>query len=307
MVTDARHYERWTGAMRRDLDDARVLHYWGQFTPELPAPYTMDGGHAYRESASFEELRRDLDALLAAVKKTFPDAKVEIDEEDGAAHVMLPDNRQMWIEFRATTHYDAAILVPEDEEEDDDEYVDRSVWVHGYQTSRGDKGSAVFWDKQGAGWVSIGLTKERDELVLLRTWVDEDRFQATAKELVDSPSEGERVAEGAELNVASERIIAAYSPHSWMHIVGPERLEKLVDELEGMEPDEAREKLYQTFRAHHEDRDDDAVDLTVDGAAIATAVRLLPGTYDVSFGSHDPEGESDEDGWSCIWCRFKRR
>jgi ectoine hydroxylase-related dioxygenase (phytanoyl-CoA dioxygenase family) len=38
-------------------------------------------------------------------------------------------------------------------------------------------------------------------------------------------------------------------------------------------------------------------------------VRLQPGSYSVTTGEYDPEDHEDssenENGWSCIWCRFK--
>lgn len=49
-----------------------MLHYWGQFTDELPEPWAQDGGHVWREAGDYEALVLDRDALLSAVRERSP-------------------------------------------------------------------------------------------------------------------------------------------------------------------------------------------------------------------------------------------
>lgn len=309
IVADLSDYEKWMGATPYPIESRLVLHYWGQFTNELPAPYEQDGGHAYRKCDSFEELLSVRDALIVAIEKKFNSAKATVDDDAGEAHVLLPDSRQMWIELGPKSQYEEAC-------EGD------VVWSHEFHTPRGKRGHGVFWEKQGSGDFFVGVTVQRDELVLLRTWVDDEEFQDLAKSLVDDRHEAEEDDDDVHLELAEGKTIVAYSPHQWLETLGREKLESIMAEIktDGLSGEEGMAKLLDEFRSltaratgiHpvmlSADDDED----------VAAVLSLMPGTYNVSVGCFDPDDDNSddddddddegerEDSWSCIWCRFRR-
>lgn len=292
IVASARDYEKWTGNAPFSIEERRVLHYWGQFTDQLPEPYREDGGHVYREADSLDALRADRDALIKAIEATFPGAKATVDEEEGEAHVLLPDDRQMWIEFSPKSQYELAC-------EGD------VVWEHSFTTKRGSEGTGLFWDFEGAGAFWVGVSAGRDELVLLRTWVDEEEFETTAKAHVDSPPEDEEGTDEIALEVTEGPIVVGYSPHHWLGILGAEQLQAVMAEVQGgMTKEQGLERLVAAFRTRLAPATgDNVVMLSSDEEEdVAAVLSLQPGRYAISVGRYDP----DEGGWSCIWCRFKR-
>ena len=308
IVADAAEYEKWMGATPYPLEQRRVLHYWGQFTAELPPPYRQDGGHVYRDCDSVEALRTERDALIAAIEATFKGAKATVDEDEGEAHVLLPDSRQLWIEFGPKSHYDQACMS------------DEELWNYEFRTPRGRQGSALFWEKQGSGAFYVGVNEPRNELVLLRTWVDQDEFEDAAKAFVDTAPDSEEPAEGVSLTIAAGRTIVAYSPLNYMEILGIDRLKPVMEEVQhnGLGQDEARAKMLEIFRALTvPSKPEEVVMLSAaEFEDIAAVIELVPGSYSATYGSYDPDDDSDEDSegeedeaedsWSCIWCRVKR-
>lgn len=276
------------GASPYAVEDRRVLHYWGQFTDELPDEYAQDGGHAYRRAADFDALRRDREALIAAVYSKWSDAAVTIDDEAGDAHVLLPDDRQMWIEFGPKSAYEEACEG------------EPPLWDHTYVTPSGREGTALFWEKEGSGDFFVGLSEARDELLLLRTWVNEEEFEDTAKAFVDAPNEHEIVGDDIELRNDSGRIVVAYSPYTWLQMISAERMMAIAAEAQeqGLPPEEARARVMALYDALFDDRPVLMLDAG-DDADIAAAVALQAGRYRIAAGRYEPE-----DGWSCIWARF---
>jgi hypothetical protein len=60
----------------------RFIHWWGQFSDEPPAPFTLKhGGHGYLEARDVEHATHLLAKLRTAVQKMKPDPSAD-DEED---------------------------------------------------------------------------------------------------------------------------------------------------------------------------------------------------------------------------------
>ena len=299
IIAAASEYEKWLGATPYPLSGRSQLHYWGQFTAELPEPYRQEGGgHVRRECSDLDALRKERDALIASVERCFDGAKATVDDAAGEAHILLPDNRQMWIKFAPESQYDEACES------------DEAVWQHEYATPRGSKGRAVFWEKEGAGSFSVGVSKERQELLLLRTWIDEDEFENFAKTHVSNVPDGQEQDSDVTLEVGQDPIVVAYSPFGHLELIGAERLNAIFAEVkeQGLGREEARNKVAGAFRAVIKGADSSVVLLNApdaDQEDVAAAFSLRAGQYRVRLGTFSAD-ENEEEGWSCIWCRFVR-
>jgi hypothetical protein len=289
IIADVKDYASWLGASPYPLEARRVLHYWGQFTDELPAAFAQEGGHAYRPSDTLEALHRDREALLAAVRGKWSDAAITVDDETGEAHVLLSDDRQMWIEYGPKSPYEEACDG------------DAPLWEHTFQSPSGREGTGLFWDKEGPGDFVVGVSEARDELVLLRTWVDEEALENTAQAFVDASPESEIVDEDIELRVGSGRVVVGYSPHTWLHMLPSARLMALANEAEahGLSKEETRARFMSEYESLFDERDVVRLDAG-DDTGIAAAIAVRPGVYRIAVGRHEP----DDEAWSCIWCRF---
>lgn len=64
----------------------RYIHWWGQFSGELPAPFTLkQGGHGYLEARDVEHATKLFAKLRNAVLKMKPKLKPDPDDEDAVA------------------------------------------------------------------------------------------------------------------------------------------------------------------------------------------------------------------------------
>lgn len=90
-----------------------IIHWWGQFSDTLPAPFTLrEGGHGYAEARDLEHATRAFaklrDAVLA-MKTRSAQMKLKSTREwagiskagDGWYRWMLPDERQMTVVFKS--------------------------------------------------------------------------------------------------------------------------------------------------------------------------------------------------------------
>ncbi|MDF2193512.1 hypothetical protein [Paraflavitalea sp. CAU 1676] len=77
----------------------KVLHFWGQFTSELPVKFQPNGeaGHQYMECSSKEEADKLCQELKAYIFQTWPDS-IEW-ASDGWYRWMIHDMRQMTLQF----------------------------------------------------------------------------------------------------------------------------------------------------------------------------------------------------------------
>ncbi len=293
MLADLPDFGQWTGAapypeLRKlspkfaesTKDRMRTLHYWGQFTDKLPAPFAAEGGHQYVECATEEEAQAKLAELCRVVKEKLP--KVEISEDEEQTHFLLPgddDDEQMWAELAPKSEYDASWQAHEGDES----------WVHAY----GKTAKALFWDVGGPGVADVGVSADGTEIVLVRSWVDEDEDEESVKALVDAPSESEEPA--GEFSIPSGKALVVWSPIAPFQLTGmngPDDLLKLGDA--GDPPELDTEMI----------------------GGVGTVLRVKPGRWVVSIASTDDDDDDDDDdedddddddesSWSCRWMRLK--
>jgi hypothetical protein len=301
MVADLPDFGGWSGSVpfselrkaspelaARNADRMRTLHYWGQFTSELPAPFAADGGHQYVQCASEKEARGKLAELVAAVKAKFPAA--EVSEDDDQVHVLLPgddDDRQMTIELSPANEYDASWQSNEEDE----------CWIHAW--GEGQKRRGLFWEMEGGGVADVAVNADATEIVLLRTWVDEDADEAKARAHVDRPRDSEE--RGPEITIGTGKAVVVWSPVAAFQLTGidgPDALLALGD--------------------------DGPAELdTAAIGGVGVVLKVKPGRWVASWSSTDAEEDGDEDedededegddddedddasSWSCRWVRLQ--
>ena len=287
-VVDLPWFGQWTGAFqfadlrkvdeekaKRFADRMTTLHYWGQFTDRLPAPFAADGGHQFVHYASEGEARKKRDELRDAVKAKFPNAEVTEDEEQ--LHVLLPDtDEELWAELAPKSEYDAAWQAHPDEE----------CWTHAF----GKDARALFWDIEGAGCADVGVSADGGEIVLVRSWLSgeddtEAEEEAAVRAHVSRPRKGEKP--GGEVELPTGKAVLVWSPIAPFQLEGVSGLDALL-----ALGDEGPSRL-----------DTELIE------GVGTVVRVKPGRYRVTLSSTDEEGEAageeaTERPWSCRWCRL---
>lgn len=299
MLTDLSSFAQWTGAATyvelRELsptfaeatkDRMSTLHYFGQFTSELPAPFAAEGGHQFLRCATEAEARGKLEELKRAVKAKFPN--VEISEDAEQTHFLLPgedEDAEMVAELSPKSEYDASWQAHEEDE----------CWTHEF--GKGQKG--LFWDIQGGGVADVGVTAAGDEIVLVRSWVDEDEHEEQVRALVDAPSAKE-VASG-EITIATGKAVVIWSPVAPFQLSGLEGPGDLAKLGDAESPPELDTEMI---------------------GGVGTVISVKPGVWAVSIANTDDEDDDDDEGdddeddddddddddessWSCRWCRLK--
>jgi hypothetical protein len=294
MVVDLPDLAQWTGAApyltlrqanpkyaESTKDRMRTLHYWGQFTAQLPAPFGAEGGHQYVSCDSEAAARARLEELVAAVKSALP--TVEVTEGEEQTHFLLPgDDRdlELWAELAPKSEYDASWQ----------SNVDEDCWLHSF----GKSGKSLFWEIEGGGVADLGISKGRDELVLVRSWVNDEADEEAVHALVDAPDPREQRV--AEFTVATGKAVILWSPIAPFMLEGISSPEDLARLGETDTPDELQ---------------------TEDMGGIGAVIRIKPGRYAVSVASTDDsasdedkdeedaeDGEDGESSWSARWCRL---
>lgn len=53
----------------------KILHWWGQFSSELPPPFTLEGGHGWKEASSLSEADDLLEELRQSIFSQWPKTK----------------------------------------------------------------------------------------------------------------------------------------------------------------------------------------------------------------------------------------
>ena len=291
MIADLPSYGQWTGAFQfaelrklnaekaqRFANRMTTLHYWGQFSDRLPAPFTVEGGHQFLRCATEAEARAKRDELRAAILTKFPAA--EITEDDEQLHALLPDtDEEMWAELAPKSEYDACWQSNQEQE----------CWTHAF----GKDARALFWDIEGAGCADVGISEDGSEIVLVRSWLSgeddtEAAEEAAVREHVANPREGEKP--GGEVEIKSGKAVFVWSP------IAP-------FQLEGVDSPDALLSLGEKGPSRLDTE-------LIHG--VGTVARVKPGRYRVTLSSTDEEDEGNEDGddeaeerpWSCRWCRL---
>lgn len=285
LVTELTNVADWFGAtpftelQKRFPGDARfeasrtVLHYFGQFSGELPDPFTLpEGGHGYLDLATEDAARAKLEEFCATVVEVKPGTSVRKHEE--AARFVTPQGQHMSAELtsrQGSSQYDDAWQSGQE-----GEYLNLA-WVH--SVGRGD---GLFWDLHGHGTPDVGISPTRDEIVFVDGFLNwhsntEQAEVAAMHALVDAPTPDEETV--GEIAFTTENLIVIWSPMSI------DDIEPSVDQI----------------TADLADRD--TLDVPGGGfRAGPTAVRLQPGRYRISVG--DNENDDRDEEWSCLWCRL---
>ncbi|HEX7602486.1 MAG TPA: hypothetical protein VF316_12810, partial [Polyangiaceae bacterium] len=245
-------------------DKMSTLHYWGQFTDKLPAPFKAEGGHHYLTHATEEEARAKLAELCRAAKLKLP--TVEITEDDEQTHFLLSsedDEEEMWAELSPKSEYDASWQANAEEES----------WIHAFGGVRG-----LFWDVGGPGVADVGVSADGTEIVLVRSWVDEDEDEEEVRALVDAPSE--REVPGGEVSIPSGKAVVIWSPIAPFQLTGLEGPDELAKLGDAETPPELDTELI---------------------GGVGTVLRVKPGRWIITTASTD----EDESSWSCRWIRLR--
>jgi len=274
-------YAKWTGSFPFELlekrfpDDPRFanrrlsLHYWGQFTDRLPAPFREDGGHVFRRYDTGAEAKAKLAELRAAVEQLEPGIAVNVDETSGRVQFRTQNGEQMTAELAPSSMYDAAWQEHEGEK----------VWTHPLP-----QGEGLFYDIKGAGTAEVAVGN--GHLVIVRTWLSgDDDTEAAEKEAIRAfvanarPSEKE----SGEMTFTSSRLIAVWSPIARVQL-GHKTLEAYEAAMAG---DAVVELSTERFRG------------------VGQCFSIAPGRYRISVGHSDEEDDDDRE-WKCRWCRLTK-
>ena len=287
IVAETTDFTQWNGAQPYPLKQRRILHYFGQFTPDLPAPYGRpEAGHIHREHPSFDALIEDRDNLIDQIRSRFGDVAIEEDAKAGQIRIQLADGRSMTIALGPQSAYDEACDGP------------GIAWAHRLSTD--DEAQGVFWEKEGPGAFSFGLSPARDELVLLRGWAPDSQGVRQAQLHVERHAPGVPT---ATLQVRDQGVVVAYAPISWLEMLDPDTLDRLLDDHDAGRVDlkETQHRIRSAFTSMAAAADPVVMLSAPRAPRCGAAVAMQPGTYAVS-GGHAKLGPSI----SCIWCRFRR-
>jgi len=264
IIAPAATYMNWPGAAPLPIQQRTKLHVWGQFTSELPEKFRPAGpeGHQFIE-ASGDALVALKDELVLWLRSKWPG--VQMQEEFSEIQVTRPDDKQMWFELAPASEYDRSWQ---------ESGQNKEAWYHSW----GQVKKTLFWEVEGGGIVEIGRSEDRSELVLLRTWVDEEADEQKAKAMVEQGKEPEQAdLEPMELG---DVLVVAWSPPGAQDVEQASSLEAL-------------EQL---------GRQDAVSELETVGIADMGAVfGVASGRYVVSYG------ELEADDWSARWCRLRRK
>lgn len=260
LVADVDGFVHWTGAAPLP-GTQKTLHYWGQFTRELPPPFAQDGGHRFEEHASHEDAKGKARELVSAVTAAFPGAIVVDNPVDGSWEITIPDRRRMWIELAPKSAYDAAWQAHQGDE----------AFSHPISPTQ----RALFWDTEGPGVVDLAVATSRDEVIMLRTWVNEPEQEQTIRAFVEGRRAEETLA--ADILLATGVGVFVWSPTAAVQLVGVDGAAGLRAIADADPPATLRSAI-------------------IDG--LGTVLRLKPGRYEATVAMHE------EEEWSCRWCRL---
>ncbi|MBX3189296.1 MAG: hypothetical protein KF819_19890 [Labilithrix sp.] len=251
LVADVDGFAHWTGAASIP-GTQKTLHYWGQFTRELPPPFAQDGGHRFEACASHEEAQAKLRALVSAVRATFSGANVA-ERDDGSIEIALPDRRRMWAELSPKSAYDAAWQAHQSEE----------AFTHPISPTQ----HGLFWDTEGPGVVEIAISPARDAVLMLRTWPSGDENEAEEERAVRALVEprSDREERAADILLSSGASVFVWSPTAAAQLADVSDLRALAD---ADPPASLRTTIF-------------------DG--LGTVLRLVPGRYEATVAAHEGE------------------
>ena len=174
--------DAWCGGDGLDPSQQTTLHYYGQFTSELPEPFAREGGHVYLPTESAEELTRRMSTLRDLVVETFP-GTTETAEPSGFV-LTRPDRRMMWVLRHPESRYEMAC----------DAGGDENAWRFAITDDVADSSQrGVFWVIEGQGAAELHAAPDSSSIVAMRVWLNEGADAASLRERVLAlPADGGR-------------------------------------------------------------------------------------------------------------------
>ncbi|MYM86361.1 hypothetical protein GTP91_04105 [Rugamonas sp. FT82W] len=194
VFANAEDFLQWRGAKPFGSEQANELHYWSQFTSELPLEFQPDGpaGHQYISSANPAALR---DQLMQTIESLWPGTTVD---RRGVKWVATrPDGRKLNAELSPSSEYDRMIR-----------HLDNEA-VHVFADGR----SAYFWSV-APGWVRIATDPQRGLVHLAQVEFADDEaavadgYQYAQSQIFSSGEPGQRYC------ISGGPVVVAWSPNS---------------------------------------------------------------------------------------------
>lgn len=262
LVLEHRHLSRWTGSLpftelrrteadgaRRFGDRRRVLHFEG----------TLGGaGEQFVECADEAEAIARLEGLVALARANCPDAAVTTYVDEGGIE------RTRIVDPTSGGILEADLLPASEYDESWQEHPDDEGWFHAFD----DDARAVFWQVEGRPTIDVGVTNDREALLLLRWWASDDLDDARgrARDLAARASLGDTDVIG-EFEVTDTRLVVLWSPIAGRDLVAPEATRLDAPSLRG----------------------------------VGATVPIRPGRYRVTIGETAREATT-----RARWCRWSR-
>jgi hypothetical protein len=260
ILGDTSAFPEWTSSGPIPGSEAKTLRLWGQFTADLPAKFRPNGktGHQFVAYESHAAAMAGLEELRGWIRKKWPGANesLRITKTSADGSISLPDHRSMQLQLIEPNHY---------------ELMCEAIGPGPGTYVVSPKAKFFVFVQEGAGVVHVGATQARDELVLMRWWIDEDEHEAIVRERVDAPRKEKR--EGS-WSFTSTAAAVLWSPVRFSDLKGV-TAPKLKELAKAESPIDAK---------------------VLRNVGFAMTVR--PGTYAVSSGIDEGEG------WSALWCRL---
>lgn len=255
ILADTSAFPAWTADKPLPGSTALTLHHWGQFTAELPAKFRPNGkvGHQYLHFDTHEAAMGGLEALRTIIRKKWPSAHEALVGNDGSVtgSISLADGRVMRVDLIKPNHYEILCgLGPE-------------TTVYAVSAAA----RFLAWDQEGGAHVQVGQTSARDEIVLMRSWVDDEETESRVRGRIETKRDEKK---HGTYDFETSAAALLWSPFAFTD------LKLSVAELASLA------KSQQSFGIHE----------------CGFAFTVKPGSYAVT--SAYEEG----DGWMATWCRL---
>jgi len=194
LVANLDDFKHWSGCEPFDSSKATELHYWSQFTSELPEQWHPNGpnGHQYLATSNPSEVREQLMSLVLSL---WPGTT--IDRTDTTWRAARPDGRTMSAALSPESEYDKAT---------------RNLDIEGLHHF-GVGATGYLWSA-APGMVRIDLNEKRDSLILSQVEFaddDEDALRASNYALT---AEWRDAVPRLQYQVTVGPVVVAWSPNS---------------------------------------------------------------------------------------------
>ena len=299
LVADLEDYLSWSGADAQWKETSTYgVHSYGPLVRRLPARFLPQGPEEWHQNARIETLtaaqaylRALTEAVLGLEPSATPRDQLPMSPDELFAKVRAfnspggPATREDWLNSWRD-HLEQGIDFSVSGErvfhvdlKPDTDYARGcdALTAAAVRISFGPACHAVLWDMEGEGVADIAITTDQAGVLLLRTWVNDDRGQEEARRHAEKTDREEVL---AEVQIRSGNVVVVWSP------VQPS------DHAEGREPG-----AWMRAAAAAQS----PVPLSMPGMSnIGLLFRLERGAYQVACGTHETAD------WSSRWARFVR-